>query len=485
MNIKDIIDSKKFWKTVKPLISDKCNVSNKINLVENDNIVSDDYEIAETFKIFFENAVNHPSITLIKSNVNISSNFFFKEITRYMDTHLSKHLCGYSKGFYTQTALLSLIEKWKSILDKKGFSGAVLMDLSKAFDTINHELLTAKLDDYGFSKKLLELILDYLSNRLQHVKINSTFSSWSEITQGVPQGSVLGPLLFNIYLNDLFFLLDDIDICNFADDTTPNVCDMELKVVLDKLENCSELAIAWFKSNYMKLNEEKCEPLVCGYCFEQLWIKVGDNKTWEKSFVKLLGVTIDNELKFDKYVAEICAKANRKLSVLLRLSKFLCLDKQRTLFRSFIESQFKYCPLIWMFCSRSSNKNINRLHDRALRPVYDNYSSSFETLFEGDSSFTIHHQNIQSMLIEIYKSLNKASAENFFDSLFEFKFRHSQFPLELKMPFCNSVYHGKNSIRYCGSQIWNSVPFEIRNAATLEDFSRKIKCWSASALHTL
>ena len=81
------------------------------------------------------------------------------------------------------------------------------------------------------------------------------------------------------------------------------------------------------------------------------------------------------------------------------------------------------------------------------------------------------------MLIEIYKSLNKVSTENFFDSLFEFKFRQSQFPLELKMPFYNSVYHGKNSIRYFGLQIWNSVPFEIRIAATLENFSGKIKNW--------
>ena len=82
----------------------------------------------------------------------------------------------------------------------------------------------------------------------------------------------------------------------------------------------------------MKLNEEKCELLVCGDRFEQLWIKVGENKTWKKSLVKLLGVTIDNELKCDKYVAKFCAKANRKLSVLLRLSKFLCSDKQITLF---------------------------------------------------------------------------------------------------------------------------------------------------------
>ena len=116
----------------------------------------------------------------------------------------------------------------------------------------------------------------------------------------------------------------------------------------------------------MKLNEEKCELLVCGYRFEQLWIKVGDNKTWEKLLVKLLGVTIHNELKFGKYAAEISAKANRKLNVLLRLSKLLCLDKRRTLFKSFIEAQFKYCPLIWMFCSHNSNIKINRLHERAL-----------------------------------------------------------------------------------------------------------------------
>ena len=125
------------------------------------------------------------------------------------------------------------------------------------------------------------------------------------------------------------------------------------------------------------------------------------------------------------------------MSVLLRLSKFLCLDKRRTLFKFFIEAQFKYCPLIWMFCSRNSNKKINRLHESALRLVYDDYSSSFEKLLERDYSFTIHHQNIQSMLIELYESLNKAFAEKFFDSLFEFKFRQSQFPLEFKIPFCN------------------------------------------------
>ena len=102
-----------------------------------------------------------------------------------------------------------------------GFAGGVLMDLSKAFDTINHKLLIAKLRAYGFDMDSLEILFDYFSDRWQRTKINSSFSSWSLILCGMAQGSVLGPKFFNIYINDLFYLFIQTCVCNMADDTTP------------------------------------------------------------------------------------------------------------------------------------------------------------------------------------------------------------------------------------------------------------------------
>ena len=451
-----------------------------LNNVWNDEVLQNfqfpsELKLADVIPVFKKEdptlAKNYRPISLLPTVSKIFERIMLNQITTYINEYLSPFLCGYRKGFSTQTALSFLIEKWKKILDNKGYGAAILMDLSKAFDTINHELLIAKLHAYGFTRESLLIIHSYLSDRWQHVKIDSSFSSWSNLTQGVPQGSVLGPLLFNIYLNDLFFALKDIEFCNFADDTTPFVCDHDLNTVLTKLEENSAIALTWFETNYMKLNSDKCHLLVSGHNYEEMFVEIGNDKIWESKSVKLLGITIDKELKFDKHVDKICSKANRKLNVLSRMQSFLSVRKRKIVFTSFIESQFKYCPLTWMFCSRKSNNKINRLHERALRIVYNDYETTYEELLSHDNSFSIHDQNIHCLATEIYKVGHHLSVGDF-KNLFDFKDKYT-----LHIPLVNTELKGKNSIRYFGAVIWNAIPHNIKTATSLKAFKNRIKFW--------
>ena len=163
------------------------------------------------------------------------------------------------------------------------------MDLSKAFDTLDHDLLIAKLHAYGFEKNALSLIKSYLSDRWQRIKINTSYSSWSALLVGVPHVSVLGPLLFNLFINDLFYVINT-DVCNYADDTTPFAVDKYLARLVEKLECSSNIGMEWFYYNGMKLNSSKRHMLVYGNKFECMILKLVNTKVIETHLVKLLGM---------------------------------------------------------------------------------------------------------------------------------------------------------------------------------------------------
>ena len=150
---------------------------------------------------------NYRNVSLLPVVSKIFEIIMQTQFSGYIETFLSPFFCGYRKGYSAQHALICMLEKWRTSLDKGGYGDGVLMDLSKAFDTLDHDLLIAKLHVYGFANEALRLIKSYRSDRWQRTKINTSYSSWAALLKGVPQGSVLGPLLFNCYINDLFTVL--------------------------------------------------------------------------------------------------------------------------------------------------------------------------------------------------------------------------------------------------------------------------------------
>ena len=204
-----------------------------------------------------------------------------------------------------------MLEIWKGATDNNKTFGALLTDISKAFDCLSYDLLISKLHTYGLDIDSLNILQDYLNSRKQRTKVDSFYSSWEAILPRAPQGSILGPLLFNIFMcvSDMFLILNTIYFTGYADDNTPFVVRNNITDVIKALEEIGKNLVNWFSNNEMKLNTIKCHLLLNSR--EPNTLQTGDLHINNSLSEKLLGITFDCKLKFNKHIEDICQKASR------------------------------------------------------------------------------------------------------------------------------------------------------------------------------
>ena len=422
---------------------------------------------------------NYRPVSLLNGFSKIYERYLHEKLMVYLDDIISKFVSAYRKTYSSSHVLIRLIESWKNALDIGKVSGAVLMDLSKAFDCIPHDLLIAKLHAYGIKPSALTFFYSYLKRRKQNVTINNTSSTFQFILSGVPQGSILGPILFNVFINDLFFFLNKSDLHNFADDNTISAVATNIKELLTNLEKESKIAVNWFEDNNMIVNPDKFQAIILkkeNNPSVPYVINVGKAQIKSETSVNLLGIEIDQKLCFDKHISTLCKKAAGQLNAIGRISNYLDQKGKEAIINGFVYANFNYCPLVWHFCSAKSVKKIEKIQERLLRLLLNDYRSDYKSLLVKSSKSTMEVKRLRALALEIFRTLNNMNPEYLKDIFIQNTTSVRNYN-NLVVHSHRTATYGDKSLSTLGPKIWNSLPNNIKSLESFSKFKSYIDTW--------
>ena len=486
-----------------------------INYSFTQGIFPDMLKIAKVIALFkagsTEELNNYRPISLLPVFDKIIEKLMHRQLYTFLDEHdiLFKNQFGFRKKCSTAHSLIEITEKIKESIDSGKFGCGIFIDLKKAFDTVNHKILLQKLEHYGIRGTILKWFESYLSDRKQYVFYNGVSSDMKTVTCGVPQGSVLGPLLFLIYINDLPNISDKLQFFLFADDTNIYYESKDLKVLEKTVNEELKKLSLWLNLNRLALNVGKTNFVIFRSCQKvpnhNVTLLMNKKALQQKDHVKYLGVLLDQHLSWKYQIKSVALKVSRGLGIISKLKPFLKDKLIRTIYFSVVYSHLYYGIQAWGSADPTTLNKLVILQNKAVRilsgkqyfQIYGQEPGplpSSEPLYKKLEILKIHDIYELSISNFVYSTLtfdSPAIFDNWFQYAHEihdhttrvstdiiresyFDVGHVQQSFALHTKGANNIYGGK-MIQVSGPVIWNRIPEEIQKAGSIFTFKKNLK----------
>lgn len=436
-----------------------------------------------------QDITNYRPISIIPSIAKIIEKIMEIRLTSFFNKHkiLTNQQFGFRKGRSTELALIAFLNDIYINRNNNQHTLAVFIDFSKAFDSINHQILIKKLELYGLKGLVLNWFRSYLSKRQQSVKINSTNSNFKYLDSGVPQGSILGPILFNLYINDIVFSSHDLHFVIYADDTTVYNSSDNINDLFSNMSKNLDRLNEWATANQLLINTKKTKSMLFKYSkkftLNKINLKLGNFDIEIVETFKLLGVIIDHSLTFKDHINNISKKINKNLGVINRLKFYLTKSTILTLYYSLIFPYIFYCNIIWGFTYKTYLHSIFSTQKRFIY-IIKNSTPETKSLTNNISSFFNKFNILTIFELNVFKVI-----------CFYFDFVRNKF-LFIKLPLKNDnkftrlvsknnliqIYRANNvivtrNILYYGVPYWNNLPDYIKNCNNYVAFKNLLKTY--------
>ena len=452
-------------------------------------------KISPIFKTGSKDDVNnYRPISILPTLSKIIEKWIQKHLMSFLNSHnlLHEKQSGFREGHSTESALILMIDSWLKAINDGKFVGCLMVDFRKAFDLVDHSLILQKLKLYKCDENSLSWFNSYLSNRTQRVSMNNKFSASEPIRYGVPQGSILGPLMFLIFINDLPLVLKTAVTSTdlYADDTTAYDIQSNMQTLQQNLQNALILLNKWCRENGMVINTDKTKVMLItsrqkrsNLQDNNLELNFNDVDLKLSSNEKILGVQIEENLLWNSHFQYISKKIASNLWLLSQIKSFLSVDDKLLFYNAYIRPHIEYCSVIWGNSTYLNIKKMTKLQRRACKLIL---GSEYRHLDEACDHLKILSFN-ESVFLNKAKMMYKIAnsiAPSYLINLFQMRNSSDDTISNLRTvtnrnflipkPKLNLF---KNSLSYSGAIIWNSIPLEIKNSNSLNMFVNKCKAW--------